>query len=138
MVLQPWAIWPLSIKKRPEKFYVKKYLKVVYYSIFALMILLLWRYFSFTGEPQNEWNLQWIFWGISQCISRWLSKMEYSLNPFQWIFLWIFRVCVCVHARVFCLLTLALFEESSITASNQQIYDLYKWIILENQRHCRK
>ena len=41
-------------------------------------------------------------------------------------------VCVCV----FCLLTPVLFKELSLTASNQQIYDLYKIVekkdIVEN------
>ena len=54
---------------------------------------------------------------------RWNTPLTLSSESFSEFFV---CVCVCVHARVFCLLTLALFEESSITASNQQIYDLYK------------
>ena len=43
---------------------------------------------------------------------------------------------MCVSACVFCLLTPVLFKELSLTASNQQIYDLYKIVekkdIVEN------
>ena len=34
-------------------------------------------------------------------------------------------VCVCVCVCMFCLLTPVLFQQPSLTASNQQIYDLY-------------
>ena len=34
--------------------------------------------------------------------------------------------CMCVCVWVFCLLAPVLFEEPSLAASNQQIYDLYK------------
>ena len=50
------------------------------------------------------------------------------------IFLWVFDECVCV----FCLLTPVLFEETSLTASNQQTYDLHKWIIVGKRRHHGK
>ena len=46
-------------------------------------------------------------------------------------------VCVCVCVCV-CLLTSVSFEEPSLIALNQQIYDLYKWIIVEKKRHREK
>ena len=39
---------------------------------------------------------------------------------------------------VYVLFTYVLFEEPSLIASNQQIYDLYKWIIFEKKRHPGK
>ena len=50
------------------------------------------------------------------------------------------RVCVCVlfvntiSISVFCVSR----EEVSLIESNQQMYDLRKWVILENKRHCGK
>ena len=101
----------------------------------TLIVLLFLRCFNFTEEPRNDWNLQLIFWVISQCILRRLSKMESPLILSSVISLsvWCVRLCLCMV----CLLAPALFEEPSLAAPNQQIYDLYKWI-LQNQRHCRK
>ena len=56
-------------------------------------------------------------------------------------------VCVCVCVFVFvCVLFIytisisiicVLQKEPSLVASNQQIYDFFKWIIFEKRRHCR-
>ena len=46
--------------------------------------------------------------------------------------------CVCVCVCVCCLVTPVLFEEPSVIASNQQIYDLYKGIILDIMKNIAK
>ena len=51
-------------------------------------------------------------------------------------------VCVCVlllfiYAISVCIICVSQ-EVPSLAASNQQIYDFYKWIIFEKKRHCGK
>ena len=49
-------------------------------------------------------------------------------------------LCLCMHVCVCvcCLVTPVLFEEPSVIASNQQIYDLYKGIILDIMKNIAK
>ena len=55
-----------------------------------------------------------------------------------------FGVCVCVCVFFLFIYTISIsiiclsLEELSLIASNQQIYDFYKWAIFEEKRHSGK
>ena len=51
-------------------------------------------------------------------------------------------VCVCVYDLFIYTISISIIwvlqEETSLIASNQQIYNFYKWIIFEKKRHYGK
>ena len=62
-------------------------------------------------------------------------------NPFQcYLSLRVWCVCMCVLFIYTISISIIYVsqEEPSLIASNQQIYDFYKWIIFEKKRHCGK
>ena len=67
----------------------------------------------------------------------WYHLLSYSLTLSSVIFLWIFGVCVflfkyTISTSIICVSL----KELTLIASNQQIYDFYKWEILEKKKHC--
>ena len=53
-------------------------------------------------------------------------------------------VCVCVYVLLTYTISISIIdlcvsqEEPSLIASNQRIYEFYKWIIFEKKTHCGK
>ena len=58
-------------------------------------------------------------------------------NPFSVICLWVFGVCVLFIYTISISIICVSKDELSLAASNQQIYDFYKWIF-EKKRQCAK
>ena len=111
------------------------------------------------GGGGGDWERRLSFWnfpkkgdsdfshkngGVGK-IGGWIKKEGYHLFSYlvtlsSVIFLWVFGVFVlCLFAPFLSVFICVSQEEPSlIAASNQQIYDFYKWIIFEKKRHCGK
>ena len=68
-----------------------------------------------------------------------LSLIFILTNPFQcYLSLSVWCVCVLFIYTVSISIICVSQEEPNLIASNQQMYDFYKWIIFEKESHCGK
>ena len=101
-------------------------------EFFEIFIKRGFRYFSWKG--MGWWNR-----GEGGVLKKRVSLIIILSNPFQ-CFLSLGVCCVCVlfiyatSTSIICVWQ----EELSFIASNQQIYDLHKWVIFEKKKHFRK
>ena len=67
-----------------------------------------------------------------------MFKLTLSSVFFQYLSVCLVCVCVLFIYTISISIICVSQEKPSLIASNQQIYDIYKWIIFEKKRHCGK
>ena len=94
---------------------------------------------------EGGWSLS--FWNFSKKGASDFSHKKGGVGKIRWVvlkkgvsltFLPTKLVCVLFIYTISISILCVSREEGSLTESNQQIYDFYKWVIFEKQRHCRK